>query len=89
MDGGNYVIAAISTSFRSGKKPGWFYNLKSTPGFTIQVKGERLAVLAQQANEEERNRLWARLIELEPSSGKYQDRVDEPIPMIILRLVKK
>ncbi len=88
MDGGNYVIAAISTSFRSGKKPGWFYNLKSTPGFTIQVKGERLAVLAQQANEEERNRLWARLIELEPSSGKYQDRVDEPIPMIMMRVVE-
>ena len=87
MDGGNYVIAAISTSFRSGKEPGWFYNLKSTPEGTIQVKGERLDVIAQQAKEQERNRLWAELVELEPSSEQFQDRVNEPIPMIILRLV--
>ena len=89
MDEDNYVVTALYTSFRPGKKPGWFYNLKSTPEVTIQVKGERLAVRAEQANEEERIRLWARIVELTPSSAEYQDRATEPIPMIILRPVKK
>ncbi len=89
MDGGNHIITALYASFRPGKKPAWFYNLKSTPEIRIQVKGEWLAVTAQQANEEERDRLWAKFVELTPGSAEYQDRATEPIPMIILRPVKR
>jgi F420H(2)-dependent quinone reductase len=84
MDGSNYIISAIFTSYSSGKKPGWLYNIKNIPEVTIQVKGEQLAVKAQQADEEERNRLWTKFVELNSSAVDYQNRITEPIPMVIL-----
>ena len=64
MDGADYIITALYTSFRPGKKPGWLYNLTRTPEVTIQVKGDRLAAVAHQADEDERPRLRARFAEI-------------------------
>ena len=88
MDGDNYIVSALYSSFRSGKTPAWLYNIRSTLEVTIQIRGERLSALAQQANEAERDRLWNRFVELDSQAAGYQDRATEPIPMIVLSPIK-
>lgn len=87
-DQGAYIITASSTAFL-GEEPAWFLNLKSNPQVKIQVMDKRLAAIAEQAAPEERNRLWARLIEVSPSYAEYQKRTTREIPMVILRPVEQ
>lgn len=86
-DAGAYIITASSTALL-GQEPAWFLNLKSNPQVNIQVMDKRLAAIAEQAPQGERNQLWARLIEVSPSYAAYQERTTREIPMVILRPVK-
>lgn len=82
-DQGAYVV--IASNAGAERHPAWFFNLKSNPKVTIEIKGQRLAAVAEPANPEERTRLWARLRELSPGYEKYQQRISREIPMVILR----
>ena len=82
-DGDAYII--IASNAGAERHPAWFFNLKSNPNVTIEIKNRRLAAVAEPANPEERTRLWARLIELSPNYDKYQKRISREIPMVILR----
>jgi deazaflavin-dependent oxidoreductase (nitroreductase family) len=82
-DKGAYVI--IASYGGSEQNPAWFLNLKSNPQVTIEVMDRRMAAIAEPAGPEERNRLWARLMELAPGYGDYQKRTTREIPMVILR----
>ena len=82
MDGENYIVAASFVSF--GKKPGWLHNLTSHPEAIIEVKSTRIPVFAEQANETERERLWAMLLQAEPGYARFAARSQAPIPIIIL-----
>ena len=82
-DGTNYVVTASNGG--AATNPGWFYNLQSSPQTTIQVMAETLPVMAQQANPEEKSRLWSQLIKVAPNFEEYQRKISREIPMVILR----
>ena len=81
-DGTNYVVTASNGG--AATNPGWFYNLQSSPQTTIQVMAETLSVVAQQANPEEKSRLWSQLIKVAPNFEEYQRKSSREIPMVIL-----
>lgn len=83
MDGPAYVITASAGG--SDKNPGWFFNIRSNPKATIQVKDQRLAVVGEVAGPEKRSELWAELVAAMPFYGNYQKRTSREIPMVILR----
>ena len=85
MDGSAYVITASMGG--AAKNPAWFFNIRSNPQATIQVKDKRMNVMGEVAGPEKRGELWARLVAAMPFYADYQKRTSREIPMVILRPV--
>ncbi len=66
------------------RHPAWFLNLKTNPRAKIQVRGERLAVIAREAEGEERARLWSEVVESESGYAEYERRTSRRIPVVVL-----
>lgn len=86
QDGDGYVIAASAGG--ADANPGWYYNLKSNPQTTIQVKGDKINVVAQEASPDKRKRLWTRLTSVAPQFKEYEKKTKRVIPMFVLKPVK-
>jgi len=87
MDGSVYVITASAGG--ADKHPGWFFNIRSNPQATIQVKDKQIKVTAEIAGPEKKPELWARLVEVAPNFAGYQKRTSREIPMVILHTVEE
>ena len=87
MDGSAYVITASANG--ADKHPGWFFNIRSNPQATIQVKDKPIKVTAEIAGPEKKPELWARLVEVAPNFAGYQKRTSREIPMVILHPVEE
>ena len=87
MDGSAYVITASAGG--ADKNPGWFFNIRSNPQATIQVKDKHIKVTAEIAGREKKSELWARLVEVAPNFAGYQKRSSREIPMVILHPVEQ
>lgn len=85
-DGNNYVISASAGG--ADANPAWYYNLKSNPETTIQVKGDKIKVIAQEASPDKRKKLWTQLTSLAPQFKQYEKKTKRTIPMFILRPVE-
>jgi deazaflavin-dependent oxidoreductase (nitroreductase family) len=87
MDGSDFVITASAGG--ADKHPSWFFNIRSNPQATIQVKDKHIQVTAEIAGPEKKPELWARLVEVAPNFAGYQKRTSREIPMVILRPVEE
>ncbi len=87
MDGPAYVITASAGG--ADKNPGWFFNIRSNPQATIQIKDKHIKVRAEIAGPEKKSELWARLVEVAPNFAGYQKRTSREIPMVILQPVEE
>ena len=81
-DNGRYVIFASKAG--APTNPGWYHNLKANPETTIEVGTETLAVTAEEAQGETRERLFATQAARSPQFGEYQQKTDRVIPVLIL-----
>jgi deazaflavin-dependent oxidoreductase (nitroreductase family) len=80
-DGDRWVVVASKGGWPSN--PGWYENLKADPDVTIQVKDEKIDVRAQDAEGEERERLWSLMTEVWPPYDEYQAKTDRRIPVVV------
>jgi len=87
MDGPAFVITASAGG--ADKNPGWFFNIRSNPQATIQVKDKHIKVTAEVAEPEKKSELWSRLVEVAPNFAGYQKRTSREIPMVILHPVEE
>jgi deazaflavin-dependent oxidoreductase (nitroreductase family) len=81
-DGDDYLIVASYGG--APRHPAWYLNLQDRPNAEIQVKGERIAVVARTATAAEKPRLWQRVNEVWPNYDVYQTRTDRDIPIVVL-----
>jgi deazaflavin-dependent oxidoreductase (nitroreductase family) len=81
-DGADLVV--VGSRGGSDAMPAWFFNLMANPQTTVQVGADRRSVVARQASEEERDRLWPRLVQMYPEYDAYQRRTSRRIPVVIL-----
>jgi deazaflavin-dependent oxidoreductase (nitroreductase family) len=82
-DDGAYVITASAGGAPSN--PGWYYNLRAHPQTTIQVMDQHINVTASEAGPGERERLWAKLVSLNPQFKSYETKTTRKIPMLLLK----
>jgi deazaflavin-dependent oxidoreductase (nitroreductase family) len=82
-DGEDWVIVASKGG--APEHPGWFQNLQAEPNAAIQVRDEEIPVRASVAEGEERERLWAAMIEVWPAYEEYRERTSRVIPVVVLR----
>ena len=81
-DGGRYVIIASNAGDR--RNPSWWLNLQANPRACIQVRRDRIDVVARTAQGEERARLWQRLLQSYGYFDDYARRSQREIPVVVL-----
>ena len=80
--GENIVVVASKGGI--DKHPAWYLNLMANPDTEINWRGEQRRVRAREAEGEERERLWKRMVEVYRDYAQYQSRTDRRIPVIVL-----
>jgi deazaflavin-dependent oxidoreductase (nitroreductase family) len=81
-DGDDLVLVASKGG--SDRNPAWFHNLKAHPDTEVELRRQRRHVHARVATEEERERLWPRLVEIWRPYDDYQSYTERRIPLVIL-----
>ena len=82
-DGSAYVITASAGG--APANPGWYYNLRAHPQTTIDVMDQHIHVTASEADQGEHDRLWAKLVSLNPQFKGYETKTTRKIPMLLLK----
>ena len=81
-DGDDYLLVASKGG--APNHPDWYLNLMAEPEAEIQVRGERLSVVARTASDAEKPRLWQIMTEIWPNYDVYQTRTERVIPVVVL-----
>jgi F420H(2)-dependent quinone reductase len=79
---GDRVILPASFGGRDAN-PGWYRNLQSDPKVHVQIRGEHRDLIARDATDEERKRLWPKLIRMYPPYRNYREATDRVIPLVV------
>jgi deazaflavin-dependent oxidoreductase (nitroreductase family) len=58
-------------------------NLKEHPDVRVQIRDQRLDLVARDATDAERERYWPRLTRMYPPYRKYRDTADRVIPLVV------
>ena len=82
QDGDDFVIVASMGG--APMHPQWYRNIEANPEAEVQVKAERVPVIAHIATDDEKPRLWTLMAQLWPNYDAYQERTDRVIPVVVL-----
>ncbi|GAA2439714.1 nitroreductase/quinone reductase family protein [Actinomadura vinacea] len=89
LEDGLYLVVASAGG--APRHPGWYHNLVAEPRATLEIgDGERIrtiTVLAVPAEGDERDRLFARVLEEASGYAGYQERTSRTLPVVVLHPV--
>ena len=84
LEDGDAVVVMASKAGQP-TDPAWFYNLRANPQTTVQIGSAVREVHARVANDDERDRLWAKFVAVYPGSEFYRRNAKgRKIPIVIL-----
>lgn len=81
-EGNGYALVASNGG--RPKDPSWWSNLKKNPNAEIQLKSKKSKMIARQASDEEKARLWPIVTKMYPTYDNYQKKTARKIPVVIL-----
>ena len=81
-DGDRLVV--IASNAGDEKDPAWWLNLQAQPHASVQVRRQRFDVVARRADPAETERLWPRLVAAYSYLGRYREKTQRDIPVILL-----
>jgi deazaflavin-dependent oxidoreductase (nitroreductase family) len=64
--------------------PHWYRNLVANPRVSVELGIERFEAIARPLGGEERDRVYARQVELYPQFGEYERKTERTIPVVEL-----
>ena len=79
----------IASNAGEPRHPAWWLNLRENPRATVQRGAGITPVVAREVQGDERARLWAKLIAMEPSYETYRQRTTRQIPVVVLEPVTR
>jgi deazaflavin-dependent oxidoreductase (nitroreductase family) len=77
-----YVV--IGSKGGADTQPAWFLNLLADPVVEVQVGTDRFTARARIATAQERDRLWAQMVEVYAPYRDYQKKTSREIPVVVL-----
>jgi deazaflavin-dependent oxidoreductase (nitroreductase family) len=77
-------LLVIASNAGAPKDPDWYRNLAADAAVTVEVDGEEYPATARPATGEDREALFARIVEQYPFFADHQKGVDRPIPVVEL-----
>jgi deazaflavin-dependent oxidoreductase (nitroreductase family) len=81
-DGDRLIV--IASNFGAPTHPNWYHNLVAHPDVTVEVGTETFAATAVVTEGSERDRLWAKAVELHPFLAQQQANTPRQLPVIAL-----
>lgn len=84
-DGKDFIVVASQGG--RPEHPGWYFNLEADPSCEFTIGSQHFSVAAERVSEEERSRLWPRLVEIYPAYQDYERRTTRKIPVVRLHPV--
>ncbi|GHO80671.1 hypothetical protein KSD_84420 [Ktedonobacter sp. SOSP1-85] len=81
-DGERYIIFASKAG--APTNPDWYHNLVAHPHVKLEVGTEEFEATATEVAGEERDQLYARIVERMPGFGDYEKKTTRKIPVIAL-----
>jgi deazaflavin-dependent oxidoreductase (nitroreductase family) len=90
MDGDDYVVCGSAGG--AVQEPQWFRNVRHADSANVELGDEEFGVTVRIATGAERDRLWARLLEVSPHFAVYQTKVERKggrrsLPLAVLTRV--
>ena len=84
MDGDRWII--IASAGGSPGNPDWYYNLLANPTVTVETgSGESFQARATPITDDaERDRLYAKMVEINPGFAEYERNTTRKIPVVAL-----
>ncbi len=83
-DGRDPRLAIVGSYGGSPVAPAWYKNLQATSVAEVEIKGQRLSVLAQDAEGGQADDLWADFCECYAGYEVYQAATSRKIPIVLL-----
>ena len=83
------ACVVIASNAGEPRHPAWWLNLRENPRATVQCGAEIIPVVAREAQDDERARLWAKLIAMEPNYETYRQRTTRQIPVVVLEPITR
>ena len=80
-------VVLIGSNGGSVKHPAWYHNVKADPVVKLWARGSGGRYVGREAEGEERERLWARMVEVYRGYKAYQARTERRIPVLVLEPV--
>ena len=77
-------VLAVASKGGSPKHPEWYYNLVAHPEVTVEVGEEKYAATARILTGAEREKAFAKAIEVFPPYAEYQKNAPREIPVFAL-----
>jgi deazaflavin-dependent oxidoreductase (nitroreductase family) len=81
-DGDGFIV--IASNFGQPRHPAWYHNLRAEPHAWAEVAGRGRAVRARELHGAERDRCFARGVEIYPGFEHYVRRAGRTIPVLRL-----
>ncbi|MFI6926603.1 nitroreductase family deazaflavin-dependent oxidoreductase [Nonomuraea spiralis] len=81
-DGDRYVV--IASNAGADNHPAWYHNLRATPTASAEIGVETFDVKADFVEGEERDTLYARMVEIAPGFAEYEAKTSRRIPVVAL-----
>ena len=81
-DGDRCVV--LGSNNGQERDPAWWLNLEANHSARIQLRGRTLDVEGRRATPEEREALWPRMIETNPTWERYPKKTRRDIPVVLL-----
>jgi deazaflavin-dependent oxidoreductase (nitroreductase family) len=81
-DGDRWLVFASKAG--APTNPDWYHNLLANPEASIEIGTDNIAVVATELEGEERDRLFAKQVEVMPGFGEYQTKAGRVIPVVAL-----
>jgi len=78
------AFVVIASYLGQPRHPDWYWNLRAAPRATVRLGGKTLEVVAREAVDEERERLWAAVVRVNPDYEEYKRRTARQIPVLVL-----
>ena len=78
-------IYVVGSAAGRDKSPAWVFNLRAEPNATVEIGSDPARpVVARELPREERDRIYAIVVERAPGFGEYEKRTDRVIPIFEL-----
>jgi deazaflavin-dependent oxidoreductase (nitroreductase family) len=78
-------FGVIASNAGADRDPAWWLNLRVHPEARVRARGERVAVIAEVLEGDERDQVWTAAVRANPDYEGYARATDRPIPVVLLR----